>query len=212
MKNRTVGILMYESVNELDFLGPYEVFANSDYIVRVPLFPPHVAIDPLQVDVRLIGKTRGTVTCEKGLRVEVPYPIDDCDNLDVLVVPGGSGVDAVSADAEVLAWIRRVARGCEWTTSVCNGLFILTAAGLTADKKVTTHWAALDALRGTGATGPVLEDVQFVRDGPLVSSAGVSAGIDMALWVIGQITTPARARLIQRTMQYDPAPPYTAEV
>ncbi len=96
--------------------------------------------------------------------------------------------------------------------SVCNGVFILAAAGLTHNKKVTTHWAALQMLKDTNLTGPVLDGFQYVRDGNLVTSAGVSAGIDMALWVTGQITSPDRARLIQRTMQYDPAPPYSAAV
>jgi len=210
-KSFTVGILMFESVNELDFLGSFEVFANSDYILRVPMFPD-VSIDPVKIDVRLVGKTSGWVTCEKGLRVEVPYSISDCDTFDVLLVPGGSGVDAASADPELLDWIRGVAQDCGWLTSVCNGVFVLAAAGLTREARVTTHWAALQALRDTGATGQVLDDVQFVRDGSLVASAGVSAGIDMALWVLGQLTTPARARLVQRTMQYDPAPPYTAEI
>lgn len=212
MHKKTIGILMFERVNELDFLGPFEVFANSDYIMRAPIFPPDVRIDPMEIDVRLIGKTRGPVVCEKGLRVDVAYTIADCDELDVLLVPGGSGVDDISVDAQLLDWMRRIAQNCSWTTSVCNGVFALAAAGLTGGKKVTTHWAALEALRQTGATGPVLDDVQFVRDGALVSSAGVSAGIDMALWVLGQLTTPARARLVQRTMQYDPAPPYTAEL
>src|SRR5689334_12047985 len=86
MKNWTVGILMFESVNELDFLGPFEVFANSDYIMRVPMFP-NVQLESVSIDVRLIGRRRGVVTCEKGLRVEVPYSLEDGEELDVLVIP-----------------------------------------------------------------------------------------------------------------------------
>lgn len=112
----------------------------------------------------------------------------------------------------MLSWIREIAPRCRWVTSVCNGVFVLAAAGLTAGKRVTTHWAALDMLRKTGAVGEVLEGYQYVRDGNLLTSAGVSAGIDMALWLVGQVMTPHWARLIQRTMQYDPAPPYTAAV
>lgn len=208
----TIGILMFETVNELDFLGPYEVFTNSDYLLRTPIFPTSVKLSPDTIDVRLMAKGPGIVTCEKGLQVNVPHALADCANLDVLVVPGGSGVQGVMADPEQLDWVRRIAKECRWVTSVCNGVFVLAAAGLTTDKRVTTHWAAVEMLRQTGLAGTVLEDVQFVRDGKLVSSAGVSAGIDMALWVLGQIMTPERARLVQRTMQYDPAPPYTAEI
>ena len=152
------------------------------------------------------------VTCEKGLRVHAPTPIAASGDLDILLIPGGSGVDAVSDDEEVLSWIRQVAPRCRWVTSVCNGIFVLAAAGLTAGKRVTTHWAAPDMLRKTEAVGEVLDGYQYVRDGNLVSSAGVSAGIDMALWLVGQVISPDWARLIQRTMQYDPAPPYTASV
>jgi len=205
------GILLFDSVNELDFIGPFEVLANSDYLLRVPLFPG-MEISPERLDVQLIARTVRPLTCEKGLSVCPTMAIADCDALDILVVPGGSGVDGVMADEETLQWIRAVANGCTWLTSVCNGVFILAAAGLTRGKKVTTHWAALDMLRKTRLTGPVLDGFQYVRDGNLVTSAGVSAGIDMALWIAGQVTSPERARLIQRTMQYDPAPPYAADV
>jgi transcriptional regulator GlxA family with amidase domain len=207
-----VGILMFETVNELDFVGPYEVFANSDYLLRVPIFPPSVKLDPDTVGVHLVARVAGTVTCEKGLQVAVPYSFENVPPLDVLVVPGGSGVETVMADPVQLAWVRRMAQQCKWMTSVCNGVFILAAAGLVKERRVTTHWAALEMLRATGLTGPVAQEVQFVRDGNVVSSAGVSAGIDMALWLLGQLITPARARLVQRCMQYDPAPPYTADV
>ena len=210
--DKRIGILLFERVNELDFVGPYEVLTGSDYLNRVPLFPEYPEAWPDHLEVCLITKEPGVLTCEKGMRVDVRMSIRDCPALDVLLVPGGSGVDAVAADPAQLAWIRRIAQGCEWVTSVCNGVFVLAAAGLTQGRRVTTHWAALDMLRETRATGPVLGDIQFVRDGKLVSSAGVSAGIDMSLWLLGQLTSPTRARLVQRTMQYNPAPPYTAEL
>jgi transcriptional regulator GlxA family with amidase domain len=210
--NTVVGILMFETVNELDFLGPYEVLSNSNYILRVPIFPPDVKLSPDTIEVRLVSKNGGYVTCEKGLQVKVPYSFSECQTLDVLVIPGGSGVDAVCADNEQLQWIKDVSKRCQWITSVCNGVFVLASAGLARDKRVTTHWAALEMLRQTKLAGTVVEGVQFVRDGNLVTSAGVSAGIDMALWLLGQITTPDRARLVQKTMQYNPAPPYTAEI
>jgi transcriptional regulator GlxA family with amidase domain len=95
-------------------------------------------------------------------------------------------------------------------TSVCTGALVLHAAGLLEGRRATTHWASLDLLEGRGGT-TVLRDVRYVRDGNIVTSAGVSAGIDMALWIVGQLFDAATARNVQRAMQYDPAPPYAAE-
>jgi transcriptional regulator GlxA family with amidase domain len=94
---------------------------------------------------------------------------------------------------------------------VCTGAFLLRGAGLLTDRRATTHWASIDRLRQTGDVD-VLDDVRYVRDGNTVTAAGVSAGIDMSLWVVGQLYGPAHARLVQRMMEYDPAPPYAAEV
>jgi transcriptional regulator GlxA family with amidase domain len=114
-------------------------------------------------------------------------------------------------DERMLEWLR--ARGAEasWITSVCTGAFLLQGAGFCAGRRVTTHWRAIEELRAReGLT--VLEDVRYVRDGNLVTASGVSAGIDMALWLVGQLWSPALARTVQRRMQYEPAPPYAAEV
>jgi transcriptional regulator GlxA family with amidase domain len=97
-------------------------------------------------------------------------------------------------------------------TSVCTGSLILHAAGVAKGARMTTHWGAIPLLREHAGDDSVLEDVRYVRDGSLVTSAGVSAGIDMSLWVVGQLYDPARARAVQRMMQYEPAPPYQAEV
>ena len=97
-------------------------------------------------------------------------------------------------------------------TSVCTGAMLLTAAGPAAGKRVTTHWGFIEQLRKRGEAAEVLEKVRYVRDGNVVSAAGVSAGIDMALWLVGQLYDPATARRVQHMMEYDPAPPYTAEV
>ena len=101
--------------------------------------------------------------------------------------------------------------GCEWTTSVCTGSLLLVAAGPAKGKRVTSHWSFIDAMKKRGDS-EVLEAVRYVRDGNVVTSAGVSAGIDMALWLTGQMYEPAFARQVQRYMEYDQAPPYTAEV
>jgi transcriptional regulator GlxA family with amidase domain len=112
----------------------------------------------------------------------------------------------------VLSWIREVALKCQWITSVCTGALLLTAAGPALGKRVTTHWAFVEQLRSRGEAAEVLENVRYVRHDNVVTAAGVSAGIDMALWLVGQMHGTAMARHVQRAMQYDPAPPYGAEV
>lgn len=111
----------------------------------------------------------------------------------------------------MLEYIRGVAPGCQWVTSVCTGAMVLHAAGLLRGKRVTTHWAYCDQLEAQGEV-TVLRNLRYVRDGNVVTSAGVSAGIDMSLWLVGQVLGADTARNVQRTMQYDPAPPYAAEV
>jgi len=105
---------------------------------------------------------------------------------------------------------QRVESGCTWVTSVCTGAFVLEAAGPARERTVTTHWAAIEELRGLAPALTVLEGERWVVDGNLVTSAGVSAGIDMALWVLGQATSVEHARTTQYLMEYDPAPPYAS--
>ena len=112
----------------------------------------------------------------------------------------------------MLSWIADIARTCQWVTSVCTGSLLLGAAGPARGKRVTTHWSAIELVRERKEVAEVLENVRYVRDGNVVTSAGVSAGIDMALWVLGQMTSPAFARQVQHAMEYNPAPPYAAEV
>lgn len=127
-------------------------------------------------------------------------------------MPGGHGTRREVGNRILLDWIAAVASSCTWVTSVCTGSLLLAAAGPARGKRVTTHWAAVDEVRGRGEAGEVLTDVRYVRDGNVVSSAGVSAGIDMALWLVGQLFEPAFARAVQRRMEYNPAPPYAGEV
>jgi transcriptional regulator GlxA family with amidase domain len=111
----------------------------------------------------------------------------------------------------VIEWLKKVGEGCRFVTSVCTGTLLLHEAGFARGKRVTTHWGFVETLRQRGDV-TVLDDVRFVRDGNLVTSAGISAGIDMTLYLVGQLHTPELARKVQRYVQYDPSPPYTAEV
>lgn len=205
LKERTIGILIFDGAEELDFVGPYEVFTMSNEMFA------HGGKERRD-KVLLISETGGAVTCAKGMRVEAHCGTADVARLDVLLIPGGMGTRREVTNTALLDWIARVAATCEWVTSVCTGATLLTAAGPAKGRKVTTHWAFTQTLRERGEASEVLERVRYVRDGNVVTSAGVSAGIDMALWLTGQMHGEDHARLTQLGMQYDPAPPYAAAV
>jgi len=195
----TVGILLFDGAEELDFVGPWEVYTMAT-----------MADDSLTVIT--VSETGETVTCAKGMRVIPDHGFAGAPGIDVLVVPGGQGTRREAENQPLLGWIANTARTCQWVTSVCTGSLLLALAGPAQDKRVTTHWNFIDALRKRGCAGEVVSGVRYVRDGNVVTSAGVSAGIDMSLWVLGQIKSPAFARQVQHYMEYDPAPPYAAEV
>lgn len=192
----TTGILIFDGVEELDFVGPWEVLTMGKM-----LRPEDRVLS--------IGLTLAEVKCNKGLRVMTDYSLDDAPAFDVLLIPGGDGTRPLIQDEKLTAWIRERARTAQWVTSVCSGSLLLANAGLLDGRKATTHWAVLDELRRFEKVR-VIEQVRYVRDGNVVTAAGVSAGIDMALWLFGQISTPKQARIVQRGMQYEPAPPYQA--
>jgi transcriptional regulator GlxA family with amidase domain len=150
------------------------------------------------------------VRCAKGLRVLPDHGFADAPRLDVVLVPGGQGTRREVANPVLIDWLRKTGEGCRWVTSVCTGTLLLHEAGFARGKRVTTHWGFVETLRQRGDV-TVLEKVRFVRDGSLVTAAGVSAGIDMALWLIGQINSPDFARKVQHYIEYNPAPPYAAE-
>jgi len=150
------------------------------------------------------------VACKKGLRVVPDYTFADAPGLDILLVPGGEGARRGVENPALIEFVRRAGHACRWVTSVCTGSYLLHAAGYTRGKRITTHWGYVEALRALDDM-TVLDQVRYVRDGNLVTAAGVSAGIDMALWLVGQMHGAQHARIVQRAIQYEPAPPYAAE-
>ena len=202
----TIGIVLFDRAEELDWVGPFEVFTMAREVAggKGPAADIRVA---------LISQDGAVVKGAKGMRVEVDHSFTDAPALDVLLIPGGIGTrDEMKNDA-MLDFLRTKSPACDWVTSVCTGSAVLERAGLTQGKRITTHWAYLPTLRETASdTTTVLDHVRYVRDGNLVTAAGVSAGIDMALWLTGELFGVAHARLTQRAMEYDPAPPYTADV
>ena len=194
----TTGILLFTEAEELDFVGPWEVFtaaANMNGADRVVTIAEHAA----------------PVRCNKGLRVLPDHTFTDAPALDVVLVPGGQGTRREVDNPVVIGWLRNVGARCTWVTSVCTGALLLHEAGFAKGKRVTTHWAFVETLRARGDV-TVVERTRYVRDGNVVTSAGVSAGIDMALWLTGQLHGEEFARGVQRYIEYDPAPPYAASV
>jgi transcriptional regulator GlxA family with amidase domain len=201
----TIGIVLFDRAEELDWVGPFEVFTMAREVAN--------GEGPAaNIRVVLISHDGAVVQGAKGMRVEVDHSFADAPSLDLLLIPGGIGTRDELKNDVMLNFLRKKATECEWLTSVCTGSAVLERAGLTRGKRITTHWIYISTLRETaGDATTVLENVRYVRDGNLVTAAGVSAGIDMALWLTGEIFGVPHARLTQRGMEYDPAPPYTAD-
>lgn len=193
---------MFDGVEELDFVGPWEVFTAA------AMLRERAGEEPDQV--MLVAEHLDPVRCSKGLRVLPDHTFADHPSLDVVLVPGGQGTRPGAKDPTLLAWLAGAAAGARWVTSVCTGSLLLHASGVAAGRRLATHRAFEEQLAALGAQ--VVRDVRWVRDGNLVSSQGVSAGIDMALWLVGQWYSPAHARATQRYLQYEPAPPYAVDV
>ncbi|TWF75532.1 DJ-1/PfpI family protein [Pseudonocardia hierapolitana] len=196
----TYGILVFDGVQELDFVGPWEVFHGSSRRRE-------------RADtVVLVAERPGFVRCAGGMRVLPDHTFDDHPPLDVLLVPGGahSRIEAEMANPAVTDWITAAAASAGWVTSVCTGAFLVRAAGVSRGRRVATERALEDELERLGDI-TVVRDARYVVDGDMVSSQGVSAGIDMALWLVGRLHGRDHARAVMRTIQYEPAPPYLAD-
>jgi transcriptional regulator GlxA family with amidase domain len=176
----TVGILLFDGVEVLDFAGPYEVFSRTRLI---PGVQSRRSEESAPFRVVTVAVSPGPVTATGGLRVHPDFDTAAAPPIDVLVVPGGFGTRALLRDDAVLAWIRRTAAAARRVTSVCTGSLLLAGAGLLAGRRATTHWGALDLLGQLDPTIRVEREARVVDDG-IISSAGVSAGIDMALAVV----------------------------
>jgi transcriptional regulator GlxA family with amidase domain len=184
-----IAILIFERLTALDAIGPYEVLS------RLP-----------GAELSFVAKESGVKRTDTGaLGVSADLSLAELTDPDVLLVPGGEGNRPLMSDEEVLDWVRGADGTSTWTTSVCTGSLVLGAAGLLDGKRATTHWAYLDRLAELGAT-PVSERV--VEDGKLITAAGVSAGIDMALTLASRIAGEDVAKAIQLGIEYDPAPPF----
>jgi len=182
-------ILLYEGFTALDAIGPYEVLRS------VPGW-----------EVEFVASQQGEVRTDSGaVGLTADRSMEEVDAPEIVLVPGGIGTREKMADEEILAWLRRVDETSKWTTSVCTGSLLLAAAGLLEGKRATGHWAWLEPLKEFGAD-PV--GGRFVEDGKVITAAGVTAGIDMALHLVAREVGPEVAQAIQLGIEYDPNPPF----
>jgi transcriptional regulator GlxA family with amidase domain len=193
---RHIGLLLFDEVEELDAVGPWEVLASW-----TTFFPDD------GWSVSCLSKSGGPVTGAKGLVLGAHHAVADAPALEVLLHPGGVGTRPMLRDEEHLDWIRTQRTSGPLLTSVCTGSLVYAAAGLLAGRPATTHWASLDLLKELEPTVEIRPDDRFVDDGDVITSAGVSAGIDMALHLVARLVSVERAREVRTYIQYYPQPP-----
>ncbi len=195
----TYGIFVYARAASLDFVGPSDVFAISSYLLK-------------KGRVVTVAEKPGSIRCTGDLEIVPGETIETSPPLDVLVIPGTGDMASINAIGDpALKWIGMQAESTRFTAAVCTGALVLQKAGLLSHRRATTHWMHIEDLsRDPSIT--VLPEMRYVRDGNIVTSQGVSAGIDMALWMVGQLHSPKHAIEVRKILQYDPAPPYTADV
>ena len=191
-----IGFFIFDGSEELDWAGPWEVLS-----AWADNWPEDCA------ETLTIGRTKTPVTCAKGLRVIPDAGWDDAGRIDLLIYPGGRGVRAQLEDETVLAWVRALSRQGAILASVCTGAWIFAKAGLLDNSPATTHWIGLDILSNLGSNIDVRPEARFIDNGSVLTAAGVSAGIDLALHLVKRLQSAERAREVRRYIQYDPAPP-----
>jgi transcriptional regulator GlxA family with amidase domain len=185
-----IAIVLHPGYTALDFIGPYEVLRNLP-----------------DTEVRFVWHEPGPIAADSGvLVIGATHSFDETPSPDVILVPGGMSTFEHAQDRKVLDWVRRAHETASWTTSVCSGSLILAAAGVLNGMRATSHWMVVPMLQTFGVT-PV-SDERIVREGRIVTAAGVSAGIDLGLWLAGQLGGDARAKAIQLAIEYDPQPPF----
>lgn len=196
VERRTIGIVLFDGVEELDAVGPWEVLAA--WCQQHPQ-------DGWAVT--MLSRTGGPVVAAKGLTLTPHTAFGDAPPLSVLLHPGGQGTRTLIRDSTHLQWVREQRAATPLLTSVCTGSLVYAAAGLLAGRPATTHWGALDELAALDPSVQLRPADRYVDDGDVVTSAGVSAGIDMALHIVGRLSSPERARQVRHYIAYDPQPP-----
>ena len=186
-----IAIALWNGVEELDFAGPYEVLTAWSRMSERP------------ISVRAVAANRDAVTCAHGLTIVPDTSLDQLGKVDLFVMPGGDTRPLLD-DAAFVARVRNTADAGALMASVCTGAFVFWKAGLLEGRRATTHWGSIDRLEELGVT--VDREARYVDEGPVVTAAGVSAGIDMALHLVARLETDEMSARVRRYIQYEPAP------
>jgi transcriptional regulator GlxA family with amidase domain len=188
--SQQIAIVVYPGFTALDFIGPYEVLRNLP-----------------GADVRFVWHEPGPISADSGvLLIGATHSFDEAPSPDIILVPGGMTTMEHARDEKLLDWVRRADQTSTWTTSVCSGSMILAAAGLLEGRRATSHWLMVPMLKPFGVEA--VGDQRIVHEGKIVTAAGVSAGIDLAMWLFGEICGEAKAKAVQLAIEYDPQPPF----
>jgi transcriptional regulator GlxA family with amidase domain len=183
-----IAILLFDNYTALDIVGPYEVLS---YIPGSKIY--------------FIAEKPGFYKNCKGIQISAEYSLNDLKDPDIVVIPGGFGIDAILDNKEILNWVTAVHKKSQWTTSVCSGVLLLAAAGILKGCRVTTNWNRVEQLRKYSVE---FVNERYVKDGKIITSAGVSAGIDMALYLTSLVVNENFAKTVQLAIEYDPMPPF----
>jgi transcriptional regulator GlxA family with amidase domain len=191
-----IAVFIFPGAEELDFVGPWEVLTMWG-----KSFPDD------EVEVFMLAETAEPVTCAKGMKVVPDHTWDTAPDFDVLVFPGGEGNMPQIGNETIRSWVQKHAQRGALMTSVCSGALVYADSGLLDGKAATTHWSVLGALGSLGKDIEVRPDDRFVDAGNVITAAGVSAGIDMALYLVAKLHSVERAQEVRHFIQYDPEPP-----
>lgn len=192
---KTIGIVLFNDFEDLDAMGPGEVLG---------MFSKYSGGD---WQVVFVSQDGGPAKSFLGSRVMADHSFADCPELDVIVVPGGFGTRPESQNPKMVAFLEEQGKRAQFVTSVCTGAMLLHSAGFLEGRRATTHWGAIAELKGLGGDVTVVDDERWVQDGNVITAAGVSAGIDMSLYLVSLLKDAATAQRVQQMMEYYPKPP-----
>ncbi len=191
MNKKTIALLLFDDVEVMDFAGPFEVFSVTNELHQDSLFT-----------LRTVALTTDPVTARNGLSVNPDVQLDAMPQADIVVIPGGDGTRGVLQQPETMNWIQQVSANAEHVLSVCSGTLLLAGAGLLNDMPATTHHEVFDTLAELSPTTRLIRDQRFVDNGRIVTSAGISAGIDMSLYMVARLYGHDVAQKTARYMEY----------
>ncbi|WP_394522693.1 DJ-1/PfpI family protein [Lacrimispora sp. JR3] len=194
MSRRKIGILLFNEVEVMDFAGPFEVFSITENTER----------KGKAFEVHTIARKKELISARNGLKIQPDYDFYDAPQFDILIIPGGAGAKEIEIhNQETIDWIRRSFTHVEIMASVCTGAFLLAEAGLLDERQVTTHWNDIDRLEEQYPKVKVIRDVKFVDSHPIITSGGISAGINMSFYIVKKLLGLKTAEITAKTMEYD---------